>query len=192
MAWGLSPGWTQASQGHVAGHVSLMPGSPRQPCLLQSTGPRAGASRTLALCTPALTLPRGLREFSTAPVFSLVSPRFSGLRRTTLIPALSAAGGEAPAALHPTCQLTAQARPSDGSQVPPLTPQGPHCLLCPLFLEPWGSAGPLPNLGPSSGQSQSVGHYAKAAQEAPWVARWALTGPPQDPHLRAMTPKEQN
>lgn len=115
MAWGLSPGWTQASQGHVAGHVSLMPGSPRQPCLLQSTGPRAGASRTLALCTPALTLPRGLREFSTAPVFSLVSPRFSGLRRTTLIPALSAAGGR-PLQL---CTLLASLLPRQGPLMGP-------------------------------------------------------------------------
>lgn len=70
--------------------------------------------------------------------------------------------------------------------------QGPHCLLRPLFPEPWGSAGPRPSACPQSGHGQSTGHYAKAAQEAPWVARWALTGPPQVPHLQAVTPKEQN
>lgn len=36
MAWGLSPGWTQASRGHVAGHTGPSAGQPEaRPCLLQ-------------------------------------------------------------------------------------------------------------------------------------------------------------
>ena len=52
LAWSLSPGWTRASRGHVAGHVGprqvaldQAPASPRGPWL------RAGARRALALCT---------------------------------------------------------------------------------------------------------------------------------------------
>lgn len=64
------------------------------------------------------TFPRGLSGFSTATVFSLVSPRFSGLWRTTLTPALSAAGGGggAPAALPPACQLSTGQGPPLGAR----------------------------------------------------------------------------
>lgn len=127
-------------------------------------------------------------------VLSLVAPRCSGRGRTTLTPALSAAprgwggGGERPLQLCPPAHTLASFPPPGRGPLMgalcllPGPPPPPHCLPRSLFPAPRAVLGLCPNVGGSwSGPGQSVGHYAKAAQEAPWVARWALTGPPPHP-----------
>lgn len=71
-------------------------------------------------------------------------------------------------------------------------PRANNAFCVPLSWSPGAVAGPLPNLGPPSGQGQSAGHYAKAAQEGSMGSKVGTDRAPQTPHLLAMTPKEQN
>lgn len=167
--------------------------APAAPASSEVLGPERVHKGLWRLAPLHPTFPRGRSGLPAATVFSLVSPRLSGLGRTTLTPALSAAGGGgAPLQL---CPPLASFPPGQG---PPMgarslrsPPRALTAFCVPCSRSPGAVLG-LPQLGPRSGQGQSAGHYAKAAQEAPWVARWALTGPPQVPHLQAVTPKEQN
>lgn len=99
LAWGLSPGWTQASPGHVAGHaVSRKPPCwatlDPSPASCRGTWPRAGSSRTLALCTPASDVLSRTEWVFYNHLFSRCLTSFlHGLWRTTLTWALSAPRG---------------------------------------------------------------------------------------------------
>lgn len=189
---GSRPGWTRASRGHVAGHAGLSRAAPAAPASPKCWA-RSGCIKDFGAWHPCIR-PFLLDEWASCShcvLTCLASSLDSGGPPDPSSVCCRGPGGR-PCSSAPTCQLSARAGPSDGCQVPPLTPQGPHCLLRPPSPEPWGSAGPRPNSGPPSGHGQSAGHYAKAAREAPWVARWALTGPLQVPHLQAVTPKEQN
>lgn len=194
LTWGLSLGWTQASQGLVAGHTrppfraALGP----SPASCRGTWPRARSSRTLALCTPASNVLSWTEWVFCNRLFSrCLAPFLRGLWRTTLTWALSAARGRPLRLCHPR-QLAPLAGPSDGSRDASVHPRAHNAFCIPLSWSPGAVAGPLPNLGPWSGQGQSTGHYAKTAQEGSMGSKvgtdWAL----QVPHLLAATPKEQN
>lgn len=151
-----------------------------------------GSSRTLALCTPASNVLSWTEWVFYNHLFSrCLAPFLRGLWRTTLTWALSAARGRPLRLCHPR-QLAPLAGPSDGSRDASVHPRAHNAFCIPLSWSPGAVAGPLPNLGPWSGQGQSTGHYAKTAQEGSMGSKvgtdWAL----QVPHLLAATPKEQN
>lgn len=168
-------GWPRGPCTRGPGLVALDqdPDSPRGPWL------RVGARRALALCTLCSVRSHGP---SGLPAPASLSPPLAsslcGLWRSTLTPALSAARG-GPCSSAPTCQLTAQAGPWDrlgpsahspGPMMPPAPPVlgalGQQLSLCPTWALDQAKASRLVTM-------------QRLPKEAPWVARWALTGPPK-------------
>lgn len=182
LARGLSPGWTQASQGHMAGHAGPRarwpPTRPLPP--LEVLGPELVQQGRRHFARLHLMFRPRLSGFSAATLFSHCLTSFlCGLWRTTVAQALSAAR-ERPLWLCPTLRLAPWAGPSDGSGGPSAHAPGPTMP----------SAFPFPGaLGQWLGLSPTwVLRQAKASQlvtmqrlprKAPWAARWALTGPPK-------------
>lgn len=175
LAWGLQPWLGMDVLRPVAGHQAGWPHSPARACLFRRhLSPWAGGQGAWHPCISALHHePRG---FSTVTSFSLCLVSFSGLK-DHLDPQLCLLLGVAlqlGPALSPALPL-----PGAGPAGPQLAPQGPPMpSASPLPWSPGAVAGPLPNLGPWPGQGHLAGHYAKAAREAPWAAKWVLTRPP--------------
>lgn len=148
LALGLSPGWTQASQGHMAGHAGPCarwpPTCPLPP--LEVRGPELVYRGHWHFARLHLMFRPGLSGFSTATLFSRCLTSFLwGLWRTTVTQALLLGGG----LCAPLSSLPLGLGPRMDLGVPQLMPQGQQCLLHSPFLEPWGSGWASPQLGSS-------------------------------------------
>lgn len=198
-AWGLNPGWTQASQGHAAGHAGPSAGWPEACPLAPSR-----CIKDFGTFHPRIrhSLSQTERVFYNERVFFLTL--FCVFSPWTLeddfdAPAPAPGPAGCRGRLLPLCPVPLQPQPSSwalgGPQgVPQLAPQGPPtCSFCshlPGALGLWLGLSPTCGLGLA--KAACLVTMQKLSREAPWAARWVLTQPPQLSCLLAVTPKEQN